>query len=69
MISALEPPRGAYCGCLGAVEGERAVFSLLIRTASRTAEGWTYGVGGGIVWDSDAAAELAEIHVKLGALL
>ena len=61
-------PRGAYCGALGLCRGERSVFSLLIRTASRAADGWIYGVGSGIVWDSDADAELAELRVKLGAL-
>lgn len=69
MIRALEAgPRGAYCGALGLCEGERSVFSLLIRTAARTPHGWVYGVGSGVVWDSDADAELAELHVKLGAL-
>jgi anthranilate/para-aminobenzoate synthase component I len=50
------------------LRGERSTFSLLIRTASRTPEGWTYGVGGGVVWDSDPVRELEEIQVKLGAL-
>jgi anthranilate/para-aminobenzoate synthase component I len=63
-----DSPRGAYCGSLGLCEEGRAVFSLLIRTASRTPAGWVYGVGGAIVWDSQAAAELEEIRVKLGAL-
>jgi anthranilate/para-aminobenzoate synthase component I len=61
-------PRGYYCGTLGLLRGERSTFSLLIRTASRTPEGWTYGVGGGVVWDSDPVRELEEIQVKLGAL-
>ncbi|MEK7667823.1 MAG: chorismate-binding protein, partial [Gemmatimonadota bacterium] len=69
MIRDLEAgPRGAYCGALGLCAEERSVFSLLIRTASRTPDGWVYGVGSGVVWDSDADAELAELHVKLGAL-
>lgn len=69
LIERLEPgPRGAYCGALGLMVEDRAVFSLLIRTAERVADGWRYGVGGGIVWDSDAAAELAEARLKLGAL-
>ena len=69
MIRDLEAgPRGAYCGALGLCAGERSVFSLLIRTASRTGEEWVYGVGSGVVWDSDADAELAELHLKLGAL-
>lgn len=61
-------PRGAYCGALGLVEGGRATFSLLIRTAEKTETGWRYGVGGGIVWDSTPSAELAEARLKLGAL-
>ncbi len=69
MIRELEPgPRGAYCGALGLRAAERSVFSLLIRTATRVAGGWVYGVGGGVVWDSDADAELDELRVKLGAL-
>jgi anthranilate/para-aminobenzoate synthase component I len=69
MIRQLEPvERGAYCGALGLLTGERSVFSLLIRTAARTSEGWVYGVGSGIVFDSDPQAELDELRVKLGAL-
>jgi anthranilate/para-aminobenzoate synthase component I len=48
--------------------GGRSTFSLLIRTAEKTAHGWTYGVGGGIVYDSDPLAERAELETKLGAL-
>ncbi len=69
MIAELESgPRGAYCGALGRCGARRSVFSMLIRTATRDAGGWVYGVGGGVVWDSDAEAERAELCVKLGAL-
>jgi anthranilate/para-aminobenzoate synthase component I len=69
MIDRLEhSPRGAYCGALGFVADGRTTASLLIRTAIRDAAGWVYGVGGGIVHDSDPGLELAELHVKLGAL-
>ncbi len=69
MIRALEStPRGPYCGALGLLSGDRAAFGLLIRTATRDEGGWVYGVGSGVVWDSDPAAELAELRVKLGAL-
>lgn len=61
-------PRDAYCGALGLVHEERATFGLLIRTAQRQGSGWTYGVGGGIVYDSSASAELDELRIKLGAL-
>lgn len=68
-LRALEDgPRGVYCGALGFLQGDRSTFSLLIRTAARTPEGWVYGVGSGIVYDSDPEAELAELHLKLGAL-
>lgn len=69
MIDRLErSPRGAYCGALGFAAGGRTTASLLIRTAVRDAAGWVYGVGGGIVHDSDPGQELEELHVKLGAL-
>jgi anthranilate/para-aminobenzoate synthase component I len=69
MIRELETsPRGAYCGALGLWGGERSVFSLLIRTATRAADGWTYGVGSGIVFDSVARQELDELRTKLEAL-
>jgi len=69
MIDRLErSPRGAYCGALGFDAGGRTTMSLLIRTAIRDAAGWVYGVGGGIVHDSDPGLELEELQVKLGAL-
>jgi anthranilate/para-aminobenzoate synthase component I len=69
MIRELEPSAGgACCGALGLCSGARSTFSLLIRTATRGPRGWVYGVGGGIVFDSDPEAELDELTVKLGAL-
>ncbi|MEW5743400.1 MAG: chorismate-binding protein [Myxococcota bacterium] len=70
LISKLEQsPRGAYCGTLGLERAGASRFALLIRTAERSADGsWVYGVGGGITWDSDEAAELDEVRLKLGAL-
>jgi anthranilate/para-aminobenzoate synthase component I len=69
IIRELEPtPRGAYCGALGLWRGDRAVFSLLIRTALRTDTGWTYGVGSGVVYDSNADSEYDELQIKLEAL-
>jgi para-aminobenzoate synthetase/4-amino-4-deoxychorismate lyase len=69
MIRTLEPePRRAYCGALGFCQGNRGTFSLLIRTASKTPSGWVYGVGSGIVYDSDPDLEFDELNVKLGAL-
>ena len=59
-------PRGAYCGAIGFVSPGEAVFSVGIRTllldaAAGTAE---LGVGSGITWDSDAAAEYRECWAK-----
>ncbi len=69
MLRALETgPRGIYCGALGLRQGERATFSLLIRTAARATDGWVYGVGSGVVYDSEPERELEELHLKLGAL-
>lgn len=66
--------RGVYTGCIGVFgPGRKGAFSVAIRTAvidksSGTAE---YGVGAGIVWDSDAGSEWEESLLKgavLGAL-
>ena len=57
IIAGLEAtPRQAYTGALGFLApGRRAQFSVAIRTLLadvRTGRA-EYGVGGGIVWDSD----------------
>ncbi|MGE0639597.1 MAG: aminodeoxychorismate synthase component I [Thermoanaerobaculia bacterium] len=73
-------PRGIYCGAIGwlapisskspmplsAGEGRRARFSVAIRTAAvdRKSGALRYGVGSGIVWDSDPVAEYDECLVK-----
>jgi para-aminobenzoate synthetase/4-amino-4-deoxychorismate lyase len=72
IIRELEPnPRGLYTGCLGVLgPGRRARFSVAIRTAvvDRAGGALEYGAGGGIVWDSEPAAELAEARLKAVAL-
>jgi anthranilate/para-aminobenzoate synthase component I len=70
LITQLEAtPRGPYCGALLLRTGvELTRCALLIRTATRTPTGWTWGVGGGITWGSQAQAELDEVRLKLGAL-
>ena len=72
IIGELEPsPRRIYTGTIGVMEpGRRARFNVAIRTvlvdkAAGTAE---YGVGGGIVWDSDPDAEYRETQVKARVL-
>lgn len=56
-------PRSAYCGSIGVIRPDGSTtFNVAIRTvvmdtAARTA---AYGAGGGITWDSSAAAEYEE---------
>lgn len=60
-------PRGLYTGAIGRIEpGGRAHFSVAIRTAviDRRRGTAVYGVGSGIVWDSDAAEEYRETQLK-----
>jgi para-aminobenzoate synthetase component 1 len=61
-IGRLEPVRrGWYCGAVGFLGAGDAELSVAIRTATLHADGTaTYGAGGGIVADSDPAAEVAE---------
>lgn len=69
VIARLEStPRRFYCGALGLRTQERLRTALLIRTACREPHGWWWGVGGGVTWDSEPHLELAELHLKLGAL-
>ena len=78
IINELEPePRGVYTGAIGflapkgrATPQRRAQFNVAIRTVvvdklTGTAD---YGVGSGIVWDSDAADEYEECRVKTHVL-
>ncbi len=72
IINELEPePRGVYTGAIGFITPERrAQFNVAIRTVivdklTGTAD---YGVGSGIVWDSDAAEEYEECRVKTKVL-
>ncbi|MDW8105939.1 MAG: aminodeoxychorismate synthase component I [Armatimonadota bacterium] len=65
-------PRGVYTGAVGVVlPNRRAQFNLAIRTLvyHRASEQLEYGVGSGIVWDSDPAAEYAECLSKAQVLL
>jgi para-aminobenzoate synthetase component 1 len=71
LIAELEPVgRGASMGALGRVYGNGDFdLALTIRTFA-IADGVIHlWVGGGIVWDSDAEAEVAESWVKAGPLL
>ncbi len=73
IIRELEPqPRGIYTGSIGFIAPQqRASFNVAIRTvvidcASKKA---TYGVGGGIVWDSEADQEYNECLLKAQVLV
>jgi para-aminobenzoate synthetase/4-amino-4-deoxychorismate lyase len=63
-------PRGLYTGCIGYVAPEggglRAQFNVAIRTVTidRDAGSAEYGVGGGILWDSEPDAEYRECEIK-----
>jgi para-aminobenzoate synthetase/4-amino-4-deoxychorismate lyase len=68
IISELERrPRGVYTGAIGYIAPDgSAQFSVGIRTAviDIASERVTYGVGSGIVWDSNPAAEYQECLLK-----
>ncbi len=69
--------RGVYTGSIGvlspagSVNGRRDEWNVAIRTVwiDRQAGRATYGVGGGIVWDSDPSDEWHETRVKSRVLL
>ena len=68
-------PRGVYTGAIGYLAPDRAAlrtaqFNVAIRTVTidRAAGQAEYGVGGGIVWDSDAADEYRECEIKTRVL-
>jgi para-aminobenzoate synthetase / 4-amino-4-deoxychorismate lyase len=73
IISQLETsPRRIYTGCIGFIAPKRkAIFNVAIRTAliDRKNGSAEYGVGGGIVWQSDPDEEYKECLVKATGLL
>ena len=73
IIKELEPhARGIYTGSIGYIgPGNKASFNVAIRTAviDRLNERVTYGVGGGIVWDSEAGQEYQETFLKAQILV
>jgi para-aminobenzoate synthetase / 4-amino-4-deoxychorismate lyase len=72
LIRALEASaRGVYCGAVGFVApGGRARFAVAIRTLELDPRAGTfrYGVGSGVTWDSDPAAEWRECLDKARVL-
>ncbi|MEH0938518.1 chorismate-binding protein [Micromonospora psammae] len=64
-VAALEPVgRGAGMGALGWVGPGRIDLGLTIRTAAADADRLHLWAGGGITWDSDPDAEVAEAAAK-----
>jgi para-aminobenzoate synthetase / 4-amino-4-deoxychorismate lyase len=64
-------PRGVYTGAIGYIKPNRqAQFSVAIRTlvVDKEAEQLSYGVGGGIVWDSEPEKEWQETLDKAALL-
>jgi para-aminobenzoate synthetase / 4-amino-4-deoxychorismate lyase len=72
VIHALErAPRGVYTGAIGVVlPDRRAQFNVAIRTLhyDKVAAQLTFGVGSGIVWDSEQVAEYEECLTKAQVL-
>ncbi len=71
-IEDLEPvDRGVYCGALGWIdaERERGDLAVAIRTFTVSAGRTHFGVGAGIVADSDPSAEWDETELKANRLL
>lgn len=73
LIAELEPaPRGIYTGTIGyLLPNRQAQFNVAIRTVvlDKAAQQASYGVGGGIVWDSVADAEYEECQLKAQVLM
>ncbi len=71
VLASLEPtPRGPYTGALGWFSfGGHADCAIAIRTAVVRRGRLTWGTGGGIVADSEPAAEWAETEAKTRGLL
>ena len=71
LIAALEPVgRGASMGALGVVHGNGDLeLALTIRTFAIADDRLHLWVGGGVVWDSEPEAEIAESWTKAQPLL
>ncbi len=63
-------PRGVYTGAIGLIGPDQMQFNVAIRTVvvDRERETALYGVGSGIVWDSDPVAEYEECRLKTEVL-
>ncbi|WP_339229097.1 aminodeoxychorismate synthase component I [Oceanobacillus sp. FSL K6-2867] len=72
IINELEPaPREVYCGAIGYITPEKeAIFNVPIRTVmiDNQSGAATYGIGGGITWDSNDQDEYKEALTKAKVL-
>ncbi|KGR74787.1 aminodeoxychorismate synthase component I [Ureibacillus sinduriensis] len=72
IISQLETTaRDVYCGAIGYISPtQEAIFNVPIRTVviNQKTGSATYGVGGGITWDSTASGEYEEVLTKASLL-
>jgi len=69
LSAALEPVgRGPSMGMLGVLTRDRLDLGLTIRTAAVDGDRVHLWAGGGITWDSDPAAEVAEAAAKAAPL-
>ncbi len=62
-------PRSVYTGVIGYVHGDRADFSIAIRTMTHKDGVFHIYAGGGIVADSEPEAEYDEMHLKASNML
>ena len=62
-------PRGAYCGCFGWIGPHGCELAVAIRTMVIDDTTVQVHAGGGIVADSDPAAEWDEVQVKAATML
>lgn len=72
IIETLEPVRrGVYCGAVGFIDADHDVIDMNVAIRTFTAAGGvsSFGVGGGIVADSDPEREWAETALKARRLL
>ncbi len=63
--------RGVYCGAIGVLSYKKAIFSIPIRTLIKHKHEcfYRYGVGSGIVWDSNLEEEYQEVQLKKSFLI
>ena len=62
--------RSVYCGAFGVICKKEAIFNVPIRTLFKKQgdDFFSYGVGSGIVWESEAKSEFEELNLKTSFL-